>query len=149
MLPLIAWERRRHGRDVRFRCRDRQGKAPTTRSHWSEEQAERALRAAESDGAVDEWGDLSKVHEVNTADTLQRLAKEEQAAGQKPWPLPVRLRPQKRFPWLRGIGIDSKVLESLGLQLGGGGELLVGGVADRGPESGDRSRPAGRPDVAD
>ncbi len=53
--------------------------------HWSEEQAERALRAAESDGAVDEWGDLSKVHEVNTADTLQRLAKEEQAAGQKPW----------------------------------------------------------------
>ena len=28
--------------------------------HWSEEQAERALRAAESDEAVDEWGDLSK-----------------------------------------------------------------------------------------
>jgi hypothetical protein len=25
--------------------------------NWSEEQAERALRAAESDGAVDGWGD--------------------------------------------------------------------------------------------
>jgi hypothetical protein len=28
--------------------------------HWSEEQAERALRAAESDGTLDGWGDLSK-----------------------------------------------------------------------------------------
>jgi hypothetical protein len=52
---------------------------------WSEEQAERALRAAERDGAVDEWGDLSNLHEVSGADTMRRLAKEEQAAGHGPW----------------------------------------------------------------
>ena len=53
--------------------------------HWSEEQAERALRAAESDGAVDEWGDLSKLHEASGAETMRRLAQEEQAAGHEPW----------------------------------------------------------------
>lgn len=53
--------------------------------HWSEEQAERALRAAESDGAVDEWGDLSKLHEVSTAETMRRLAEDEHAAGHEPW----------------------------------------------------------------
>jgi hypothetical protein len=53
--------------------------------HWSEEQAERALRAAESDGAVDGWGDLSKLHEVSSAETMRRLAKEERAAGHEPW----------------------------------------------------------------
>lgn len=53
--------------------------------HWSEEQAERALRAAESDGAVDGWGDLSQLHEVSSAETMRRLAKEEQAAGHEPW----------------------------------------------------------------
>ena len=52
---------------------------------WSEEQAERALRAAESDDAVDEWGDLSKVHEASSAETMRRLVNEEQAAGHKPW----------------------------------------------------------------
>lgn len=52
---------------------------------WSEEQAERALRAAEGDETVDESGDLSKLHEVTTAETMQRLAKEERAAGHKPW----------------------------------------------------------------
>ena len=53
--------------------------------HWTEEQAERALRAAEGGEAVDKWGDLSKLHDVNTAETMRRLAEEEQAAGQKPW----------------------------------------------------------------
>jgi hypothetical protein len=53
--------------------------------HWSEEQAERALRAAENDGAVDGWGELSQLHEVTSAETMQRLAAEEQAAGHKPW----------------------------------------------------------------
>jgi hypothetical protein len=52
--------------------------------HWSEEQAERALRAAESDAAVDEWGDLSELHAVSSAETMRRLAKEEQAAGHSP-----------------------------------------------------------------
>ena len=52
---------------------------------WTEEQAERALRAAESDEAVDEWGDLSQLHEASTAETMRRLAEEEQAAGHKPW----------------------------------------------------------------
>jgi hypothetical protein len=53
--------------------------------HWSEEQAERALRAAESDGAVDGWGDLSQLHEVSSAETMRRLAKQERAAGHEPW----------------------------------------------------------------
>ena len=53
--------------------------------YWSEEQAERALRAAGSDGAVDEWGDLSKLHEASTAETMRRLAEDEQAAGHEPW----------------------------------------------------------------
>ncbi len=52
--------------------------------HWSEEEAERALRAAESDDA-DEWGDLSKFHEVSSAETMRRLAHEEQTAGHEPW----------------------------------------------------------------
>lgn len=53
--------------------------------HWTEEQAERALRAAESSEAVDEWGDLSKLHEVTATDTMRRLAEEEHAAGHEPW----------------------------------------------------------------
>ena len=53
--------------------------------HCSEEQAERALRAAESDDAVDEWGNLSKLHQASSAETMRRLANEEQAAGHEPW----------------------------------------------------------------
>lgn len=53
--------------------------------HWTEEQAERALRAAESDEEVDEFGDFSKLHAANTAETMRRLADEEQAAGHEPW----------------------------------------------------------------
>lgn len=53
--------------------------------HWTEEQAERALRAAENNDTVDEWGDLSKLHEANSAETMRRLANEEQAAGHEPW----------------------------------------------------------------
>ncbi len=52
---------------------------------WTEEQAARALRAAEGDDSVDEWGDLATVHEVTTAETMRRLSDEERAAGQKPW----------------------------------------------------------------
>ena len=52
---------------------------------WTEEQAERALRAAEGDDAVDEWGDPSKLHEAATAETMRRLAGEERAAGHEPW----------------------------------------------------------------
>jgi hypothetical protein len=53
--------------------------------HWTEEQAARALRAAEGDEALDEWGDLSKLHEATTAQTMRRLAEQERAAGHKPW----------------------------------------------------------------
>lgn len=34
---------------------------------------------------VDEWGNLSRLHEVAFGETMRRLAEEEQAAGQKPW----------------------------------------------------------------
>ena len=53
--------------------------------HWTEEQAERALRAAEGDDAADEWGDLTRLHEVTTSATMRRLAEEEREAGHDPW----------------------------------------------------------------
>jgi hypothetical protein len=52
---------------------------------WTEEQAKRALRAAESSDDVDEWGDLSKLREASAAETMRRLVQEEQAAGHEPW----------------------------------------------------------------
>lgn len=52
---------------------------------WTEEQAVRALRAVEGDLSVDEWGDLAAVHDISTAETMRRLAAEEQAAGREPW----------------------------------------------------------------
>lgn len=52
---------------------------------WSEEQAARALRAVEGDDHIDEWGDLATFHEVSSAETMQRLADEEHAAGHTPW----------------------------------------------------------------
>jgi hypothetical protein len=50
---------------------------------WTDEQAEIALRAVEPD--IDEWGNLSKVHEVAFGETMRRLSEEERAAGHKPW----------------------------------------------------------------
>lgn len=76
---------RRWPREYAFAAMTAKEKLLERAPHWSEEQAERALRAAENDGAVDGWGDLSKLHEVSTAETLRRLAKEEQAAGHEPW----------------------------------------------------------------
>lgn len=52
---------------------------------WSEEQAERALRAVEGDETVDEWGDLSELHETTTRETMGRLSTEESAAGHDRW----------------------------------------------------------------
>jgi hypothetical protein len=56
--------------------------------NWSEHDAEIALRAVQhehADGNGDEWGDLSKIHEVAFGETMKRLAEEERAAGQEPW----------------------------------------------------------------
>jgi hypothetical protein len=55
---------------------------------WSEHDAEIALRAVQrehADGNGDEWGELSKVHEIAFGETMKRLAEEERAAGHKPW----------------------------------------------------------------
>lgn len=58
-------------------------RAPT----WSERDAEVALRAVEREhrgetgGTVDEWGDLSKLHEVTTGETMRRLDEEERATS--------------------------------------------------------------------
>ena len=48
--------------------------------HWSEEQAERALRAAEGD--VDEWGDLRAQTQELAEQAEQRLRERERAAGE-------------------------------------------------------------------
>ncbi len=53
--------------------------------HWSEEQAERALRAVEGTDTTDDWGDVSTVHEVGATKVMRRLAEEERAAGHEPW----------------------------------------------------------------
>lgn len=52
---------------------------------WPEGQAVRALRAVEGDETVDEWGDLGKLHEATTAETVRRLSEQERAAGQTSW----------------------------------------------------------------
>jgi hypothetical protein len=55
---------------------------------WSEDDAKIALRAvqwAHSGGAADEWGELSRFHEVAFGETMRRLAEEERAAGHEPW----------------------------------------------------------------
>jgi len=53
--------------------------------HWTEEQDGRAHRAAQSDDVVDEWGDVSKLHQASGAETMRGLANEEQRAGHAPW----------------------------------------------------------------
>ena len=55
---------------------------------WSEHDAEIALRAVQrehGDDGADEWGDLSRLHDVAFGESMQRLANEERAAGHKPW----------------------------------------------------------------
>lgn len=55
---------------------------------WSEHDAEIALRAVQREhagGNDDEWGELSKVHEVAFGETMKRLAEEERATGHEPW----------------------------------------------------------------
>jgi hypothetical protein len=54
---------------------------------WSEEQAERALLAAEADArsVVDEWGDLDAQTDATTAASMRQLDEEERTAGLEPW----------------------------------------------------------------
>jgi hypothetical protein len=54
---------------------------------WSEEQAERALLAAEDrpGSIVDEWGDLDAQTDATTAASMRDLDEEERAAGLQPW----------------------------------------------------------------
>jgi hypothetical protein len=55
---------------------------------WSEHDAQIALKAVareHADGDDDEWGEISKVHEVAFGATMKRLADEERAAEHKPW----------------------------------------------------------------
>lgn len=55
---------------------------------WSEHDAQIALRAVQREHSSDngdEWGDLSKVHEVAFGETMKRLTEEERAAGHEPW----------------------------------------------------------------
>jgi hypothetical protein len=53
--------------------------------HWTEEQAARALRAAEGDGTVDDWGDVEQLLDSAAKATMRDLAEEERAAGHEPW----------------------------------------------------------------
>jgi hypothetical protein len=53
--------------------------------HWTEEQAARALRAAEGDGTVDDWGDVEQLLDSAAKATMRDLDEEERAAGHEPW----------------------------------------------------------------
>jgi hypothetical protein len=54
---------------------------------FSEAEAEEALRLldARRDEDEDEWGNLSRVHEVAFAASMRRLAESERADGREPW----------------------------------------------------------------
>jgi hypothetical protein len=54
---------------------------------FSEAESEEALRLLDAgrDEAEDEWGDLSRVHEVAFADSMRRLAGSERADGHDSW----------------------------------------------------------------
>jgi hypothetical protein len=51
----------------------------------SEAEADEALRLLDARRDEDEWGSLSKVHEVAFGDSMRRLAESERAAGHEPW----------------------------------------------------------------
>ena len=53
----------------------------------SEAEADEALRLldAQAGETEDEWGSVSKLHEVAFGESMQRLAEAERAAGHKPW----------------------------------------------------------------
>ena len=51
----------------------------------SEAEADEALRLLDAHESEDEWGSLSKVHEVAFGDSMRRLAESERAAGHEPW----------------------------------------------------------------
>lgn len=54
----------------------------------SETEADETLRfaVARHDGRdIDEWGDLSKLHDVAFGEKMRLLADEERAAGHEPW----------------------------------------------------------------
>jgi hypothetical protein len=53
----------------------------------TEAQAERALIAAEAKpgDTIDDWGNLSTLHEVAFGESMRRLAEDERAAGHEPW----------------------------------------------------------------
>jgi hypothetical protein len=51
----------------------------------SEAEADEALRLLDAHEAEDEWGSLSKVHEVAFGDSMRRLSESERAAGHEPW----------------------------------------------------------------
>jgi hypothetical protein len=55
--------------------------------NWSEEQARRALRAAEvvPETILDDWGDLDAQTDATTAASMRELDEEERASGLEPW----------------------------------------------------------------
>ncbi len=51
-----------------------------------EAEADEALRLLDAGrDEANEWGSLSKVHEVALGDSMRRLAESERAAGHEPW----------------------------------------------------------------
>ena len=52
----------------------------------SEAEADEALRLLDArQDEADDWGNLSRVHEVAFGDSMRRLAVSERAAGHEPW----------------------------------------------------------------
>lgn len=53
----------------------------------TEAQAKRALAAVEArpGDTIDDWGNLSKLHEVAFGESMRRLAEDERDGGHEPW----------------------------------------------------------------
>ena len=52
---------------------------------FSEAEADEALRLLDARRREDEWGNLSRVHEVAFGDSMRHLAESERVAGHEPW----------------------------------------------------------------
>ena len=54
----------------------------------SEQEADSAIElifARQEGGGVDAWGELAKLHEATTAETMRHLAESERVLGHAPW----------------------------------------------------------------
>lgn len=80
----LADQRRLGGRLRHMTAKEKLLKRVMPLSEAGADEALRLLNASRNEGE-DEWGNLSKVHEVAFGNSMRRLAESERAAGQELW----------------------------------------------------------------